>query len=153
MDLLTWFYPGEWTINGVIGFVFASVVRMFLIFQWGYRYAEWTKKQGRVLRAINKPFLYALFGFGFVYDVFLNYTVAVGIWLELPKQRFETITWRLDRYTEYRYAPDGSFWTPLTVWRFRSAEFICRLLNKVDPGHCGSDNNPTAALAALKGAK
>lgn len=115
MDILLGLFLPEWTIYGVVIYIFMGLFRMFLIFVLGF-----TLKNKGVSKIIQVP----IFIYGFLYDIFLNWCLTF-LTFDAPNEWDETMTNRMKRYK----ATD-------TGWKGKFSFWMCKQLNRHDKGHC-----------------
>ena len=106
-------------------YIMKHLALLFFAFVFAYKFKAYYDEQTGVYKKILMPFVYTLFGMGFIYDIFVNYLLTVTF-LDLPKSWFETVTNRMKRYKTRR---DGSF-------KYIFSVKLCEILNKYDPEHC-----------------
>lgn len=118
---MSFLIPDSFSVLGVFIFIGISLLRLLIMFAVGfivYRKSRGTKWAYPV-KIIGVPFMI----FGYVYDVFLNYSVAALLFWDFAKE--PTISERFNRYISHDIG-----------WRYRVAKISCRVLSKFDPGHC-----------------
>jgi hypothetical protein len=82
----------------------------------------------------EKPFKYTLVPIFLALDWVMNWLLS-PVFMDLPAHPWEVVTGRMKRYRKLIYSPEF----PIGFWnefRFNFAEWLCRHLNRYDPGHC-----------------
>ena len=152
-----WFIPQSLEVQALITFSVITVGRMLAIFAFGYKMLEFAMdhKDNKFIYYPMMVFLYPFFYFGLMYDMFIQFTIASGMWLQLPRMDLKaffthlaakewqlavnSIEWTVtERMSRYLREEDG--------WRAKQALFWCRILETFDPNHCGLQHSPYAAL-------
>lgn len=131
--------PNEWTVQALLTFGVISLARMLFIF--GFSFLLYNKSVGTVFELPAKVVIIPLFVIGYIYDIFLNYTVATVMFWQIPQHKRETISGRMRRYLREDVG-----------WRAKIASVLCKILNIFDKDHCGSNRREkTASLRRYLG--
>jgi len=132
---MNWFTPENLTLSALVAFGATAILRMILLFAFGY--TAYYQSVGTRWEKPVRLMLIPVFAFGYIYDVFLNHTVAAVLFWERPEEK--TISERMTRYLRTDHG-----------WRFSLSAFFCRLLDRFDKGHCGRPHNPATVLKIIR---
>lgn len=97
-------------------FIGLSFLRLFVVFAVLMKLKE---------RFGTPLWVKALFVFGIIYDVFVNYLLTV-VFVDPPREWDETVTHRMKRY---KHLSGDSL-------RYKFANWLCPILNKIEEDHC-----------------
>lgn len=109
----------------ILGLWLASTVILFALFAVVIKLQEFVADRPSWVRTTTVLHWWPVIALGIAWDVVYQYTWAVLLFLELPPRGEYMLTWRLRRYL--KSGPS---------WRFTQALFWCRLIERIDPGHC-----------------
>ena len=115
-----------WTI----GLWLASTVVLFVLFAIITKLQAFVADGPKWVRTATVLHWWPVIAVGIAWDVVYQYTWAILLFLELPPKGEYMLTWRLKRHLASVNSDYGS------LWRYRQSAFWCRLIHKIDPGHC-----------------
>lgn len=110
----------------IIGLWLASTAVLFALFAVIVRLRVFVADRPKWVRTATVLHWWPVIALGIAWDILYQYSWACLLFWELPKGE-RMLTWRLQRHK--RAGKKGG-------WRNRQARFWCRIIERIDPGHC-----------------